>query len=100
MCVCERGNSWFAHLAVNHPFDVANINRVIYSAGGGSDEPELTATLSLFPDTPPCVLVVCQCVYSGKVDSAPCCFPGAACFTFTRTDIQYNHNALLLAFGQ
>lgn len=30
----QRSPSWFAHLAVKHPFDVLKINRVIYSAGG------------------------------------------------------------------
>lgn len=30
----ESGNSWFAHLAVNQPFDVSNINGVIYGGGG------------------------------------------------------------------
>lgn len=99
MCVLgERGaNSWFAHLAVNQPFDVPNINRVIYIAGGGSDEVEVTDTLSLHTEAPAprcmCVLVVCQCVYLGKVDST-CCFPAAACFTFTRTAMKYNYNAL------
>ncbi len=40
-------NSWFAHLAVKQPFDALNINRVIYSAAGGSDEVEATGTFSL-----------------------------------------------------
>lgn len=35
MCCSD---SWFAHLAVNWAFDVANINRVIDRAGGVSDE--------------------------------------------------------------
>lgn len=49
----RSGNSWFAHLAVNHPFDVPNINMVIYSAGRGSDEVEVTNTFSPPPPPPP-----------------------------------------------
>lgn len=30
----ESGNSWFAHLAVNQPSDVSNINGVIYGGSG------------------------------------------------------------------
>lgn len=30
----ESGNSWFAHLAINRPFDVSNINGLIYGGGG------------------------------------------------------------------
>lgn len=30
----QQSPSWFAHLAVKHPFDVLKINRVIYSADG------------------------------------------------------------------
>lgn len=29
----ESGNSWFAHLAVNQPFDVSSARRVIYNGG-------------------------------------------------------------------
>lgn len=55
-----RRNSWFAHLAVNQPFDVPNTNRVIYNAGGGSDELEVTGTLSPLAQGPP-ISHVCFC---------------------------------------
>lgn len=71
------GGSWFAHLSVNQPIDVANINMVIYSSGGGSDEEvemvEKTGAHSL-THPPSTVSVVGQCVYSGKVDGTLCAF--------------------------
>lgn len=53
----QSGDSWFTHLAVSQPFDVPNTNMLIYSAEGGNDEAEVTATLPLFTCTPPLFLL-------------------------------------------
>ncbi len=57
------GGSWFAHQAVNQPFDVPNINKVIYSAGGGSDEVEVSDTFSLSTEQPPVIGSSGKCVF-------------------------------------
>lgn len=63
LCTSGGGDIWFAHLAVNQPFDVPNINKVIYSAGGGSDEVEVTDTFSLSTEQPPVSESSGKCVF-------------------------------------
>lgn len=65
----ESGDSWFAHLVVNQPFDVPNTNMLICSGEGGNDETEVAATLPLFTAPPP------FCVDREKVDRASRCVP-------------------------
>lgn len=59
----KSGNSWFAHLAVDQPFDVSSINGVIYGGGRGRGGSESWRDNNLFspdwPSSPQHLLPVC-----------------------------------------